>query len=39
MAAIDADTETPRNLFYRLAQINLTLTDIIAELLRGAEHP
>ena len=34
MAAIDADTENVRNLLYRLAQANVTLCTVMAELLR-----
>jgi hypothetical protein len=35
MAAIDSDTENARNLVYRLAQVNLTLNEVITELLRA----
>ena len=33
MAAIDSNTENARNLIYRLAQVNLTLTEVLTELL------
>jgi hypothetical protein len=34
MAAVDSETENFRNLLYRLAQANLTLSEVVAELLR-----
>ena len=35
MAAIDSNTENHRNLIYRLAQANLTLNEVVTELLRA----
>ena len=34
MAALDTDTDTLRNLVYRLAQLNVTLSAVLAELIR-----
>jgi hypothetical protein len=34
MAALDTDTDTLRNLLYRLAQINVTLSSVLAEVIR-----
>jgi hypothetical protein len=40
MAALDSETENIRNLLYRLAQANLTLSEVVAELLgRAAAGP
>jgi hypothetical protein len=33
MRALDAESETQRNLLYRLAQVNLTLGEIVAEIV------
>ena len=41
MAAIDTDADTLRNLLYRLAQVNATLSAVLAELIRvrGQDAP
>lgn len=33
MAALDTDTDTIRNLLYRLAQVNVNLSAVLAELI------
>jgi hypothetical protein len=34
MAALDTDTDTLRNLLYRLAQVNVTLSAVLTEMIR-----
>ncbi len=34
LAALDTDSDTLRNLVYRLAQVNVTLSAVLAELIR-----
>jgi hypothetical protein len=34
MAALDTDTDTLRNLLYRLAQVNVTLSAVLSEVIR-----